>query len=261
MRSLVAGTTGRLGGWQDWIDQGTYGIGGEGVPGGAPNLFAQMFLPKVQNIPGLTPEQQNIQGMQMSRATGDPMTSQEGRAQQIASGFGQLTNPEQQAIDQVNYLTSGPLGSSPATQAAMAAARTPALQDMALAGLGNSDAVGSNLTAAYAPILAQEMQLRGQVIPQLAGIGSRQVQGNMAETDFLKNLGTTLSGRQSGLMGEAFAGQEAGRQIGAQQGEAEYNDFLRMLNAASGVSTGILGQFPLAASSKSTGSQGQIGIK
>ena len=63
------------------------------------------------------------------------------------------------------------------------------------------------------------------------------------------------------FMGEAFAGQEAGRQIGAQQGEAEYNDFLRMLNAASGVSTGILGQFPLAASSKSTGSQGQIGIK
>ena len=109
-------------------------------------------------------------------------------------------NPaEQQALGQINRFAGGEIGQSPATQAAMAAVRTPVLNELAQAGLGNSDAVGAALGAQYAPILAQELQTRAQVIPQLANIGQNQRAGTLAATGQLGQMGQAM--RQSLLSG------------------------------------------------------------
>ena len=55
------------------------------------------------------------------------------------------TGAEQNTLAGINAATSGPLGSAPQTIAAMNAVRTPVLNDLALSGMGNSDAIGSNL--------------------------------------------------------------------------------------------------------------------
>lgn len=86
-------------------------------------------------------------------------------------GSGGFNFAEQAALGQINRFTGGEIGQSPATQAALAAIRAPIQNDLALAGLGNSGEVGSALAAASAPILAQELQARASVIPQLAGLG------------------------------------------------------------------------------------------
>ena len=149
--------------------------------------------------------------------------------------------PESQALAQIGQLTGGPLGSSPATIAAMNAVRNPVLNDLALAGLGNSDAIGSNLAAAYSPILAQEMAQRAAVVPQLA------------------NIGNTLANRQSQLLGEYGAGEEQVRGIEEARGQATMQDFLRRQGLFTDFTTGLLsGGFPKIGNSvtKSSGSSG-----
>jgi hypothetical protein len=153
------------------------------------------------------------------------------------------------------------------------------LNDLALAGLANSDAVASNLTAAYAPILAQEMAIRAGVIPQLGQMGASQragllsaaqLQGQLGQqgrggeqfaANFLGQLGQGIEQRQGQRLGEYSAAEEAQRQIQAQRGQAAYNDFLRQINAASTLSTGLLGQAPVGALSSSTGSSLKAGLK
>jgi hypothetical protein len=184
----------------------------------------QFFGDQTQQIPGLTSGQQDIMALQRQRAFGNPMTA-----------------PEQQALDQINFLTGGPLGSSPATIAAMDAVRNPVLNDLALAGLGNSDAIGSNLAGAYAPILAQEQAMRAGVIPQLTG------------------LGNTLANRQSNLLSEYGASEEQGRGIEEARGQATLQDLLRRQGLFTDFTTGILGGFPKIGSTKTTSSGGGIG--
>jgi hypothetical protein len=249
--SLVGGGLGTAPGGQDVL-----GMNAQGQ-----NLYQQMFSPKVQNIPGLTPGQQNVLRILGARAGQDPFSSYDVHGANLASAAG-VTNPfEQAALGQIDQFTGGPIGSSPATIAAMKAARDPALNDLALAGLANSDAVGSNLTAAYAPILAQEMAIRSGVIPQLAQMGQNLRGGTEFGANFFGNLGNTLEQRTGARLGEYNAAEEAQRQIAAQIGQAEYNDFLRQINAASSLSTGLLGQAPVGALSSSTGSSLKAGLK
>lgn len=185
--------------------------------------FESFIQPSPQYIPPLTPGQENIAQLQYDRATAPSV----------------LTSPEQQALSQIDYLTGGPLGQSPATIAAMKAARDPVLNDLALAGLGNSGSVESELLGAYAPILAQEVAGRQAVIPQLANIGQTEAQ------------------RRSDLLGQAFAGQEAGRQIDVQRGLADLNDLLRRQGLFQNLTTGLISPF---GTQRSYGSSSQTGV-
>ncbi len=175
-------------------------------PGG--NL-AQFFGANPQQIPGATPGQMDILQRQRSRAFG-PM----------------LTGPEGAGLMQLGELTGGPLGSSPATQAAMQAAMGPIQNQLALAGLGRSGALTTDLAGAFAPILAQEQAMRFGSVPQLFG------------------LGNTLTGRQSGLLGELGQSEEAIRGLTETQGAANREDFLRRQALAQSLTTGILGSLP-----------------
>lgn len=282
--------------------------------------FGQFFGAQPQYIPGLTPGQQQVSDVQGERAFGAPLTGWEYGAGSLAqglTGMNQLEqgaqrtlgrqevggygneelgainrlwgndilaggyNPaEQQALGQINQFAGGEIGQSPATQAAMQAVRTPVLNELAQAGLGNSDAVGAALGAQYAPILAQELQTRASVIPQLANMGQNQRAGTLAATgqlsqmgqamrqgllssaqqqgqlgqqlrggqtagaQLLQALGGTEAGRQSTLLSEYNTAQEQARQVQAQQAEAQFNDFLRRQGLGQSFTTGILSGFP-----------------
>ncbi len=147
------------------------------------------------------------------------------------------TNAEQSALSGMQAFTNGPLGSAPATIAAMNAVRDPALNDLAMAGLGNSDAVGSNLAGAYAPILAQEMQARQSLLPQMAQLG---------------NVGFQ---RQQGLASDVANTQEQYRKIAEAQGQSNQADFLRRQNLGTTFTSGILGGFPSITGTTSTTKQ------
>ena len=171
--------------------------------------FSQFFQPNVQQIPGFTPGQEAISQFQGQRAFGSP-----------------LNFLDAASLAQLNELTGGPLGQSPATIAAMQAVREPVLNDLALAGLGNSSAVGSDLGSAFAPILAQEQALRFQSVP------------------LLQNLSNTAENRQSQFLSEFGATEEARRGIEEARGQAALSDFLRRQGLGSEFTTGILGNFP-----------------
>lgn len=182
--------------------------------------FGQFFGTNVQQIPEFTPGQQLLNARLQSNAFGPALNA-----------------PQEAAYNSLNQLVSSPVGSSPMTIAAMAAARDPVLNDLALSGLGNSDAVGSSLGAAYAPILAQEMQQRFSAIPLLNQLGSS------AYTQGQQNL-------------SAYgASEEARRSIGQDQGQAELADLLRRQQLGSQFTTGILGGFPALGGSSTISKQ------
>lgn len=178
----------------------------------------QFFNPNIQNIPGFTAGQQAISDFQQQRAF-NPQ---------------QLNSSELAAQGQLMDLVNSPVGSAPSTIAAMSAARAPVLNDLALSGLGNSDAVGTNLLGAYAPIIAQEQQMRMQAIPQL------------------QQLGATAANRQTQTLADYGATQEASRNITETQGKADLADFLRRQGLFSNFTTGLLGGFPSVSGSSTT---------
>jgi hypothetical protein len=207
LRPLFSQTAGTVGAIQNQLaDQG---------------YFSQFFPYNPQQIPGFTPGEQQLSDVQMQQAQ-SPYVS------------GTFTAPQLGALGQIQELTGGPLGSSPATQSAMAAIRTPVLNDLALAGLGNSDAVASNQAAAFAPILAEEMRMRAGLVPTEAGIGQ---QGYV---------------QQQQLINQAMQSQEQQRAIQEAQGQANYADFLRQQGLGTQYSTGILGGFPAISGSTSS---------
>lgn len=261
----------------------------QGIQAGMPD-FGQFFNPNVQQIPGLTQGQQNVLGQYGARAFGNPFNaydtaganyaqtqanfnSPEVNAFNTAPTLGNLNAPENAALGQIDRFTSGEIGQSPATQAAMAAVRNPVLNDLAMAGLGNSDALSSSLGGAYAPILAQEMSIRAGAIPQLAGIGAQQRGGALAGAQLQSQLGQALRGGQQfagqflGQQGQQYdartgqrldtynAAEEKGRQILQQQGEAAYKDFVRRQQLGSEFTTGILSGFPSITGTNVVGQQ------
>jgi hypothetical protein len=162
----------------------------------------------------------------------------------------------------------------------MDAIRAPVLNDLSLAGLGNSDAVGTALSGAYAPIVAQEMAQRFAAIPMLGQLGntaaSRQLGATGAlgdlgagvlqrlqqNTGMLGQLGNTIGNRlqqNTGMLGQlgstgyaqqqgnvgAYGQSEAERRaIQETQEQAEQQDMLRRQQLAQQFTTGILGGFP-----------------
>lgn len=171
--------------------------------------FPEFFSPNVQKIPGFTGGQYDVNQALRQQALG-----------------GGLTAPQQDAYSSLTALTNSPVGSSPQTIAAMQAARTPIVNELAAAGLGNSGAVGTELAGAYAPILAQEMQQRFSAVPLLQQIGSAQYAQNM------------------GGLSAYGASEEQQRQIAEARNQAEQSDFLRRQNLGSQFTTGILSGFP-----------------
>lgn len=186
--------------------------------------FNEFFASQVQDIPGFTQGQMDINRQLRSQAFGPA-----------------LNQPQQDAYNSLTSLINSPVGSSPATIAAMQAIRSPVLNDLALAGLGNSDAVGSELGNAYAPILAQEMAQRYAAIPQL------------------HQLGTTAFSQGQQNLGAYGASEEQQRGILETRGQAELADLLRRQNLGTGFTTGILGGFPSIGGQTSTTTTKQSG--
>jgi len=213
-----------------------------------------------------------------------------GTAGQLSSGG--LNQPEQAALQGINFFAGGPLGQSPATQAALASIRPQVQNQLALAGLGNSAEVGSALASASGPILAQEIASRQGAIGQLTGLGETvrgsqqfgaglqsqiaqaQRQGNtqaaqlfqqagaaqragrIQEANQLNQQAQTLSQRESRLIGELQQSEEAQRQVQAQQFEANFQDFLRRQGLAQNLTTGLLGGLPNILGSRTVSESG-----
>lgn len=192
--------------------------------------FGQLYVPEQVGLAGASTLGQ-LRGPEAlalgSSARGGELTPQEMIALGLSGELGRLYTPEQAALLQAGELTGGPLGSSPATQAAMSAAQSRVMQELALSGLANSGAIGTELSSAFAPILAQEMAMRAQVIPQLAAIGQAQRGGETTAVQAFQRAGEAqrqglIQGAQiqSGL-GEAMRrGDTTAAQMFTAAGEA-----------------------------------------
>lgn len=283
-----------------------------GQPTGS--VLDQFLQPAPQFIPQATPNQQAIASRQQQRAFGPQTTVQEILAQagfigagemrpgegfatnlsstfpflrpeessamDIGTGFGNLRFPEELALLQANELVGGPIGSSSATQAAMAAV-TPRIQNEAtMMGLGRSGAPLEALASAYGPIVAQEIAGRQAMIPQFFGLGQNLRTGDITQANQLTNianaarqgsvqaaqiqaqiaqaqrtgdiqgaaqlaaLGNQLVKRESDLLGEAANSEEALRELAAMQFQAFTQDAARRQQIAQQLTTGVLGGFP-----------------
>lgn len=241
-----------------------YGQTGDIITGLQPQIadqFTNFFGSNPQQIPSWTPNQQSLADTQMGRAYGNPLSPYEQQAANMASGFGNPNATQQAALSQINQLQNTPFGTLPTTLSAIAAARDPALNELAQAGLGNSSAVGSALAGAYAPIYAQEMAFRNQAVPQLASIGAQLQQGQQTGAGLLGQIGGTGAERQTGLINTAMGTQEQARALQESQAAANYQDFMRQQGLGSQFTTGILGGFSPSiqlgsATTKSTSSGG-----
>lgn len=152
----------------------------------------------------------------------------EAGALNLSSRFGDLRFPEFAALQQIERFTGGEIGESPVTKAAMASIRPKVLNELALAGLGTSGAVGSDLAAAYAPIVAQEIATRAQVIPQLTQLGQQLRGGDIQAANVQASIGQALrtgdvtQAQQLITIGNAArAGNAQAAQILAQIGQAQ----------------------------------------
>jgi len=143
---------------------------------------------------------------------------------------GNLNAAEQAALGQIQRFSGGEIGQSPATQAALASLRPGIQNDLALAGLGNSAEVGSAISAASAPILAEEIRQRSGAIGELTGLG-RTVRGSQQFGAGLQSQigAASRAGDQAAAgfftrAGEAQrAGDTASAQIFQRAGEAQRN--------------------------------------
>lgn len=151
------------------------------------------------------------------------------------------------ALGQLQQLTSGPIGSSPATQAGMTAFRQnvlPTLQnELGAMGLGRSGIAGEQIqrasTSAAVPLIQQEIANRqqgigqyGALAQQLAGLGQQDVQNWTTAA----GLGSSLGGTQQQTAQAAL--------------DAPYQDWLRR-QALAQSSTG-LGGIPYSAPMQQT---------
>ena len=184
-----------------------------GIQNQAAGTLSSFFNKTPQVVPNATPGQLDILAAQRERALGDPRTPE-----------------ELMALEQAQQFLSVPFGELPSTLAGFQAIRNPILNETALAGLGNSDAVTSNLAAGLSPLLQTEMQMRLGLIPQLA------------------NLGAAAAQRESGLLGEYGQSEEAMRQIQAQKAEADYLDMVRRQQLGTQFTAGLLQPLPSALS-------------
>lgn len=150
---------------------------------------------------------QNLTGigqMVLSGSTGPNVTAEIGQARRILQGLpgvsagdlnsaeraiGDISNPQttadlNAARDQIQQLTSGPIGSSPATQAAMRAYETSAVPQIesgqAMSGAGRGGGLTQALTQgeeqAYVPLVQQEIANRENAPAQYQGLATTQAE-------------------------------------------------------------------------------------
>lgn len=186
----------------------------QNLPSTALDPFTQS---QPQYIPQFSPEQNALLQFQGARAFGPVITGQ-----------------EMGGLNQLSMLTGGEVGTSPYTQQAIQAASRPMLNELSMAGLGNSSAVSNVMSEAALPYIGKELDYRMQSVPMLMG------------------LGQTLSGRQSALLGEYGQGLGAQQDLAAQQAEANFNDFLRRQAISQQLTTGVLGTLPTTGLTNST---------
>lgn len=223
--------------------------------------LSQFAQPQVQQVAGLSPLQQWVQG-QIQNIPNTPATTQQ--ATNYLTGVGTRAgqtaaqNPDQMALDQLAYLTGGPIGSSPATLATMEAydrLQAPSIQNTLNAmGMGRSGAGAEQLnlgrTAALVPALQQEVQNRATAVPQYINIGQGADQTQLAAAQQL-----TAQGQQ------AQNAQATGATLGGAQGlieqqtaqralTAPYEDYLRRQMLAQGVTS--VGGYPMGSQTTQT---------
>ena len=135
---------------------------------------AQQQLPQIAQLPGLTPE------LQVPGVTPD----QQALIQQMI-GAGGASPDLQAAAQQLQQLTAGPIGSSPATEQAMAAWQqnvAPTIEQFA-ALQGNAsggqalEALQQGQTGALVPLLQQEISNRQQAASQYGQLAQQQISG------------------------------------------------------------------------------------
>lgn len=185
---------------------------------GGPSMLS-LLSPTPQNIPGQTGVEQFFSNMMLGLGSPGTQFDAAGNLAQPQGGSGTTspapqsldamnwaTSPELLALNQIMQMTGGPIGSSPATQEGKAALERqyqqetlPSIQNqMQLAGLGNSGALGESLSrarggvaSATVPLLQQEMVDRMNAVNQLAGLGGTLAQRERSDiSGALQTAGT-----------------------------------------------------------------------
>lgn len=165
--------------------------------------LSSLFNYAPQPITGLTDVEKGLYGQQVSLA-----------------GKMAMTAPEMAALEQINALTSGPIGSSPATLAALQnfeqMSKPGIAQDLALAGLSRAgafpDVISGARSAALLPMFQQEIQNRANVIPQLSQIGN------------------TVAGRERSDLSTAITAAGVPRDISEARNQANFMEQQRIQN-------------------------------
>lgn len=188
--------------------------------------LSSLFNFSPQPITGLSDVERGLYGQQVKMA-----------------GLPATTAPELAALEQINALTSGPIGSSPATLAALQnfeqMSKPGIEQDLALSGLARAgalpDVVSGARSAALLPMFQQEIQNRANVIPQLSGIGN------------------TIAGRSRSDLATAIGAAGAPRDIAEARNQANFSEQQRIQNLTQliGLSpTGLFGSIIPGAGSR-----------
>lgn len=184
---------------------------------GTYDMLTQSLMPTAmgQNA-ALTPTEEAAISMAMQAGSANPFQNQ---AAGYAGTGATMSAPEQDALSQLGFFTSGALGESPATIAAQEAFRRFTIpeieQSLALAGLGTSGAVGASIGDAEAkalvPFLQTEMAQRLQAAGMTADIGNQYAGRNLQAGSILGTLGSQLMQGQLGAGGlMATIGNQAG---------------------------------------------------
>ena len=151
--------------------------GGKGGAKGAGQVLSAGMNQQPMQIPGVTPiEQQAGNTIQTNLTAGG--------------------NPA--VLNEINQLTGGPVGSSPATQQAMKSFQdftAPNIeQQMALSGLGRSQAAGQSVAnaseQAMVPLMQTEIANREAAIPQLQTTGDTATSAAMGYGGLQRDIGT-----------------------------------------------------------------------
>jgi hypothetical protein len=162
--------------------------------------LSQFAQPQQRQIAGMSPLQQYAAGMVPQIAQGNA------QSQNALGSLGYGNTGTDSALGQLSQLTSGPIGSSPATQAGMAAFQgnvLPTLQnELGAMGLGRSGIAAEQIqkatTSAAVPLLQQEIANRAASVPQYtniaqagSGIGQQEVQNLGTAAGLGASLGST----------------------------------------------------------------------
>lgn len=198
-----------------WLQDLLTGPGGSveqlrAFQGGAPGLLALLRDYPELNVPGLTPDQESLL-KQMEQAGANPAD--------LAAARAQLTQ-----------LTSGPIGSSPATAAGMEAFRANVLpqvmQDQALQGTATggaaNEAVANATSAAALPLIQQEIQNREAAVGQYSGLAQDQIS----------------------MLASAFEASGVPREVALEQAQAAYEAAQGKFGFTAGLQTGTLSLLP-----------------